>query len=69
MPKFLLRLLCNFLFPDDTQFNLLFYNTSVAQVIHSYYRRLPALGRFYRETKVDPLNLDFDLDLDGVHEL
>ena len=36
---------------------------SVAQVTHSYFRRLPALGRFYKETdfffKVNPLNLDF----------
>ena len=39
------------------------WEPSVAQVNHSYSRRLPALGRFKRVTnffaiKVDPLNLD-----------
>ena len=36
---------------------------SVAQVSHSYFRHLPALGRFFTEKlnfhyKVDPLNLE-----------
>ena len=37
-------------------YSLLTWEPSVAQVTHTYPRRLPALGQFYRETKFVLLN-------------
>ena len=39
-------------------YNILAWEPSAAQVTHSYFYRLPALKRFYWETKFSPINVD-----------